>query len=312
MIIDVHYHYIPFMSEEVAVRLVKYVMHQVEILGIDAERGALMKKILETWGDPSGEQLIRSMDEGGIDVTVAVTVDHLNRMTAEMAQKQNQMLHEVAQKHPGRVIDLAGLDPRRPEAVEMAGYYLEHLGMKGLKYHPDHGYHPAGPESYKILEVLARNRGILLTHTSPLAPPARNAFSEAALLSDLAVDFPEITVIAAHMNAINWRPWAALAGMQSTLYGDLAMWDNLAFRNYDLFCRELRTIIDVVGPHKVLFGSDAPINTLLQPINKWVGIIQDLPEKAPTEIPFTREEVDLVLGGNAMRILNLSQANHAL
>ncbi|RJQ85925.1 MAG: hypothetical protein C4519_02640 [Desulfobacteraceae bacterium] len=312
MIVDVHYHYMPSMSEEGAARLVKYVMHQAEILGIHAERDALVRKILETWGDPTGEQLIRSMDEGGIDVTVAVTVDHFSRMTAETAQRQNKMLNNVVKRYPGRVIDLAGLDPRRPEAVAMARYYLEDLGMKGLKYHPDHGYHPAGPESYRVLEVLARNKGLLLTHTSPLGPPARNAFSEAALLSDLAVDFPEITIIAAHMNAINWRPWAALAGMQPTLYGDLAMWDNLAFRNYDLFCRELRTIIDLVGAHKVLFGSDAPIHTLLQPINKWGGIIRDLPAKAPAGISFTREEVDLILGGNAMRILNLGKEENML
>lgn len=307
MIIDVHYHYIPAMSERGAAQSVKYVMHQAKALGLQVDREALIKKIAETWGDPTGEQLIQSMDEGGIDVTVAVTVDNCENpgMAREIVDRQSRMLNEVARRFPGRVIDLAGLDPRRPEAVDMAGYYLEELGMRGFKYHPDYGYNPAGPESYRILEVLARNRGILLTHTSPLAPPARNAYGEAALLADLAVDFPEITVIAAHMNYMNWRPWAALAYVQPTLYGDLAMWDNLAFRNYELFCRELRTIMDLVGPHKVLFGSDAPIHTLLQPIRKWVDLIRDLPEKAPAGISFTREEVDLVLGVNAMRILGL-------
>ena len=305
MIIDGHYHYMPAVSDEAAQRLVKYVLHQAEILGIEADTGDLIEQIKTKWADPAGEHLIRAMDEGGIDVAVAVTVDHLSRMSREMTDKGNRMLHEVAQKFPDRVIDLAGLDPRRPEAVDMAKYYLEDLGMRGIKYHPDHGYNPAGPESYKVLEVLAKCNGVLLTHTSPLAPPARNGLAEAGLLADLAVDFPEITVIGAHMNYFNWRPWAALAAVQPTLYGDLAMWDNLAYKNYGLFCRELRTILDFLGPHKVLLGSDGPIHTLLKPIKTWVDIIRNLPEEAPDGISFTRAEVDLILGGNAMRILNI-------
>ena len=305
MIIDAHYHYMPAVSDDAAQRLVKYVLHQAEILGIEADTGDLIERIIAKWGDPTGEHLIRAMDEGGIDVTVAVTVDNLTRMSREMTDKGNRMLHEVVQKFPDRVIGLAGLDPRRPEAVDMARYYLEDLGMRGIKYHPDHGYNPAGPESYKVLEVLAKHNGVLLTHTSPLAPPARNRLAEAGLLSDLAVDFPEITVIAAHMNYFNWRPWAALAAVQPTLYGDLAMWDNIAYQNYGLFCRELRTILDFLGPQKVLLGSDAPIHTLLKPIKTWVNIIRSLPEESPDGISFTREEVDLILGGNAMRILNI-------
>ena len=55
------------------------------------------------------------------------------------------------------------------------------------------------------------------------------------LLADLAVDFPELRVIAAHMGQMNWRPWAALASHQPNLYGDLAMWDAFAFGHYELF-----------------------------------------------------------------------------
>ena len=39
MIIDGHYHYMPAVSDEAAQRLVKYVLHQAEILGIEADTG---------------------------------------------------------------------------------------------------------------------------------------------------------------------------------------------------------------------------------------------------------------------------------
>jgi predicted TIM-barrel fold metal-dependent hydrolase len=124
-------------------------------------------------------------------------------------------------------------------------------------------------------------------------------------LADLAVDFPEITVIAAHMGAVDWRPWANLAVFQPNLYGDLAMWDTLAFGHYDLFCRELRTIIDMVGPSKVLFGSDSPVYPIAEPLRNWVRLFQDLPGRAPEGMQFTKEEVDAILGGNAAKLLRL-------
>jgi len=127
------------------------------------------------------------------------------------------------------------------------------------------------------------------------------------LLSDIGVDFPEITVIAAHLGGyINCRPWAALSVFQPTLYGDLAMWDILAYQNYNLFCRELRTLSDFVGPQKILFGSDAPIQTLVHPMKKWIQIISELPQNSPEGIVFTQNEVDSILGDNAKSLLGLS------
>lgn len=306
MIIDVHYHFMPAMSEKGAVGLVDAMVQAAKKMGMKVDPARMLKIAAETWGDPKCSRLIDNMDEGGVDVTVAVMVDNsaIPVFTRERMQAANKLLADAAANHPKRIVALAGLDPRRPEAAEMARLYMEEYGMKGIKYHPDHGFDPGGPESCKVLEVLAKNRGILLTHTSPLTPPARSALAEPMLLADIAVDFPEITVIAAHMGGyINWRPWASLASMQSTMYGDLAMWDILAFGHYELFYRELRTAIDLAGADRILFGSDAPIQTLLHPIKEWVQVIRELPEKSPAEIRFTREEVEKILGGNARALL---------
>jgi predicted TIM-barrel fold metal-dependent hydrolase len=182
---------------------------------------------------------------------------------------------------------------------------FEEFGVKGLKYHPDSGYDPSGPGSYKLLEILQDQGGVLLTHTGPLMPPMRSKYAEAALLADLAVDFPDLKVIAAHMGMINWRPWASLATHQPNLYGDLAAWDALAFGNYKLFCRELRDLIDFAGVSKVLFGSDSPIVSIVEPTKNWIELIGNLPTDAPDGIEFSQEEVDAMLGGNAAALLGL-------
>lgn len=308
MIIDSHYHYMTAMSEKAAAELVGLMAHEAKRMGMNLDYETLLKTAAQTWGDPLADRLIDKMDEGGIDVTVAVNVDNIRikQFTSERMQMKNRMLGEAVQRHPGRIIGLAGIDPRRPEAVEMARVCLAEYGLRGLKYHPDHGFDPAGPESYRVLEILARHRGVLLSHSGPLLPGGRCKFADPMMLADIAVDFPEIKVIAAHMGGyINWRPWAALAAFQSTMYGDLAVWDTLAYKNYDLFCRQMREALDLTDPTKILFGSDAPVQTLLYPIKTVVGFIRDLPDKAPAGIHFTRNEIDSILGGNAAALFGL-------
>ncbi len=309
MIIDVHYHIMPIINKERVVQTAKHALRAAEIMGININPEKIIKKALETWPDPTGERLISSMDAAGIDLTVICSVDNSDTegLTQEVIQKINKKMGHIVQKYPDRVMALAGIDPRRPNAPDMLKKCFEEFGVKGLKYHPDHGYDPSGPDSYRVLDVLNHNGGILLTHTGPLMPPARCKFASPSLLADLAVDFPELKVIAAHMGAINWRPWAALAAHQPNLYGDLAMWDSYAFGHYSLFCRELRDILDYAGVSKVVFGTDNPIFNTVQPTRNWIQLIKNLPNNAPKGIAFTEAEVVAILGGNAAAILNLNE-----
>ncbi len=308
MIIDVHYHQIPIMPEELIAETLKDPIRAAKFMGLTVDMEALTAKAKEYWSDPDGEKLMTAMDESGIDFTVICAIDNAGSdlITRELVLMQNQMVGAVAQKYPDRVMALAGVDPRRPDATDLLRQCFKEFGMQGLKYHADYGYDPAGPESYKLLEIVEENEGILLSHTGPLGPPARPKYAEPMLLADIGVDFPGIKVIAAHMGYINWRSWASLAAHQPNLYGDLAAWDTYAFSAYELFCRELRDIIDFVGVEKILFGTDDPITKVIRPTKDWVQLIKDLPKHAPSGINFTEAEVKAILGQNAAKILGFS------
>jgi hypothetical protein len=307
MIIDIHYHLMPKLSEKMVRNLAHTAIRAAKVMKKKIDPETIITKASETCADPTGERLIADMDNSGIDLTVICMVDNASivQLKPENMQKGNRIIGDIARKYPDRVMALAGIDPRRPEAPDMLRQCFEEFGVRGLKYHPDDGYDPCGPESYKLLEVLMKYDGLLLTHTGPLSPPSRCKFAEPIRLADLAVDFPDLKVIAAHMGMINWRPWAALAAHQPNLYGDLAMWDSYAIGNYELFCRELRDLIDYAGVSKVLFGTDNPIASIIEPTKTWVQLIRDLPVKAPGGLTFTEEEVEAILGGNAASILGL-------
>jgi predicted TIM-barrel fold metal-dependent hydrolase len=308
MIIDTHYHQILSASDEMIHSILTDPIRFSKVLHDPVDMDGLFHKAKEIWLDPDGEKLIAGMDESGIDFTLICGVDNIEReLTPGVTRRNNKAIADIAQRHPDRVMALAGIDPRRDDARDMIRECMEEFGMKGLKYHPDFGFNPSGTESYKLLEIVNNMRGILLSHTGPLAPPSRCKYAEPMLLADIGVDFPEVKVIAAHMGYINWRPWAALAAHQPNLFGDLAMWDLPAFGNYELFCRELRDLIDFAGVDKILFGTDDPVFRIVRPTNKWIRLLKELPENAPPGISFTNEEVEAILGGNAAKLLGLNE-----
>ncbi|MBW1709993.1 MAG: hypothetical protein JRJ73_08955 [Deltaproteobacteria bacterium] len=59
------------------------------------------------------------MDEAGIDLNLICMVDHAEneRLKPETMQRGNKKISDVAKRFPDRVKALAGVDPRRPEAV---------------------------------------------------------------------------------------------------------------------------------------------------------------------------------------------------
>ena len=309
MIVDVHYHLIPMDLPPVFLnQMVEEPLRAARIMGFEPNKEELVQKASQLYGDKDGKNLFMIKDKAGIDFTVVCHVDNAENklITPEFTQTFNKNISDIANKYPDQLMAFAGVDPRRPEALDMLKQCFEEYGMKGLKYHADNGYDPSGPESYLLLEYLEKKNGILLTHTGPLTG-MRSKYTEPILLADILADFPNLKIIAAHMGQINWRPWAALSALHPNLYGDLAMWGPFAFGKYELFCRELRDIIDYVGVEKVLFGSDSPVYDIVLPVEDLIEKIKKLPEEAPKGIKFTKEEIDAILGGNAAKLLNLNK-----
>ena len=262
--------------------------------------------------DPHGDKLLQRMAHAGIDITMLCVVDNVDLgLSDEEILGNNRACAGIAAASQGKILALAGVDPRRKGAPDLFRCCVEEYGMRGLKWHPDAGYYPNSREAYAVLEVAQRLGTPLLTHTGPLPMAAdrreqrRACYAQPIFLDDVTQDFPGLKVIAAHMGRLAWREWAQLAQFRRNLYGDLAMWQIFAVASYERFCRDLRDVLDIAGVDSVLFGSDGPSFTALIPNEQFLGILRDLPCKAPAGIRFTEEEIDAVLGGNARRVFAL-------
>lgn len=68
----------------------------------------------------------------------------------------------------------------------------------------------------------------------------------------------------------------------------------------DDFIPYLDTVVDVFGPGRLLFGSDWPVSLLAASYTDVVQIIQDY------FAPFSKNEKEMIFGGNAIRFYNLT------
>jgi len=310
LIIDVHYHFIPLpVDEKIAEEAIKlmaagWLVH-AERAGVKRTLDDVVPAYRDYLDDIECDKLVKRMDGSGIDVTAICVVDNAERGTDdEHIMRINQQCAQAATKHPGRLIALAGIDPRRPGAPALFRQCIEQFNMKGLKWHPDMGYYPNSPESYAVLAVANELSVPLLTHCGPLSN-SRAKYAHPIHLDDIALDFPNIDIIGAHLGDTWWRDWATLARHKQNICGDLAMWQFMAESNPNLYRRYLREILDIVGPNQVLFASDGPVFEPITSNRDWVDMIKALATESADGIRFSDEEVKAILGGNAARVFKL-------
>lgn len=310
MVIDIHYHFFDstFHSEEMWKGIAQLCIDfapagQPKLTLEEAERDLVPQMF-----DSTGEKTVRNLDNWGIDKAAIVAVDNgfMHGDGAIGIEGQNESIAKAARRFPDRLIAFLSIDPRRPNALELLDRCVNDWGMQGVKCHPDTGWFPDDEAYYPYWGKIAQYGLPVLTHTGPLSPPSKNECVHPERLDKLLVDFPQLTVIAAHM-AFRWyRELMEVAKKRPNLLCDCSAWQPTAHESYGKFAYIFRKVMDVFGADRIIFGTDAPTFSLQYSEREWVNMIRDLPAKAPEGVKFSQAEVEAVLHGNASRVLKLA------
>jgi predicted TIM-barrel fold metal-dependent hydrolase len=258
--------------------------------------------LLKARVDPDCSKLIETMDRAGIDKSVIFGVDWAYAVTGEPRvnnREQNRIHAEMAKKYEGRFIPLAALDPRRPDAMDQAKESIEELGMKGFKLHPSAGFYPNDPVCFPLYEKCADWGVPIMFHSGGIE--FNWEYGQPIYIASAAEHFPEVKMIMAHAGLESWEQARLAATALANVYVDISI-RQLDYRvNPKGFYRWLRDFIDWATPWKVLFASDTPMPTFWCPEDEWVKVIKE----PDTDIPFTQEEIDIVMGKAAQLVFNV-------
>ncbi len=269
--------------------------------------------------DPNGEILVKDMDRAGVDVGITLTLDWgvaLGHMTTDIrdihehyAQLQSGAIGNLA----GRFFAVAGVDPRRPGALELFEDAVTRMGMKGFKLYPPCGYFPYDDVCFPFYQRALDLNVPVVIHTAVVGWPLIGRFANPMGIGDVQVKYPDLTIVMAHSGHPIWLQEAILvASRHPRTYLELSNWNWNMKTDPEGTVRALADMRDGVGAHRILFGSDYISGPRFggekSDMPQWVQFIRELPERARSlGLSFSQEEIDLILGENARRVFNLEE-----
>jgi predicted TIM-barrel fold metal-dependent hydrolase len=121
-------------------------------------------------------------------------------------------------------------------------------------------------------------------------------------IANVALTYPELKVVLGHAGTRIYRNEAIEACLIPNLYMDFSEYQGFWRMQPNYFYQWMRDAIDACGPEKVMFGSGFPNPNVLTPEAEWVQAIKE----PQTDIEFTKEELDMVLGGSAAEVFDIS------
>jgi predicted TIM-barrel fold metal-dependent hydrolase len=229
--------------------------------------------------------LVEHLKRNGVDY--AVVLAELSPITTGITS--NEYVSEFCRSRQ-ELIPFANLNPflsaRLADELER---YVQDLGMKGLKLYPT--YQQFFPNDRILYPLYAKAQDLkipVMVHTgSSLSQGARMKYGDPVLLDDVAVDFPELTLIEVHSGRGFWYEAAFfLAKLHPRVYMEISGLPPQSLLDY---FPDLEKNAD-----KIIFGSDWPE---MPGIAKNIETIQRLPLKEETK--------KKILGENAQKILKL-------
>jgi predicted TIM-barrel fold metal-dependent hydrolase len=204
----------------------------------------------------SPTHLLRRLDADGIDRAVLVNYPSPDLMG--FTHRVNDYVAEYCAAAPDRLIPMGGVHPRFSEDAAGEVRRAAERGVRALKLHPCHmavepNAYLHGLEALRALyEEAQRLKLPVMVHTgTSIFPGARSRAGEPMAVDDVAVDFPELTLILAHGGRPLWMEQAFfLVRRFPQVYMDVSGIPPKAVLRY--FPR-LAEVAD-----KVLYGSDWP------------------------------------------------------
>ena len=206
------------------------------------------------------EAKLQMLDDAGVDRAVFIGLD----MAPDFDFKiPIEYLAELQRRYPDKITAFPALNPKKGIGVALDD--IEEMaasGIKGFKAFPCFWGDPSDRQYYRLWERATDKGLIAMFHMgSQIAPGARLKWCRPWLLDDVAMDFPQLPIVIAHMG---W-PWIAetvmgLGRKNPNVYFDTgALRPSLHFGDVDFTAKEgIYRYIERQIPGKILYGSDYP------------------------------------------------------
>lgn len=214
----------------------------------------------------------------------------------------NDFVADYVDRHSEKLVGFAAIDPNEPDYMDELRRAVEDLKLRGLKLGPVYqNYHPMDERMSPVYEYCVKNHLPVLIHqgtTFPRRAPLK--FALPLLLEDVAIAYPDLRMVIAHLG----HPWMAetivLIRKQPNLYADISA---LYYRPWQ-FYNGLMLAVEYGVTEKLLFGSDYPFTTPQSSIEGLKAVNHIVGQSGLPRIP--DEVITGILYRDTFKLLGLS------
>lgn len=234
-------------------------------------------------GNMSIEDLIKLMDENGIDKAICWPMVSYTRQVSE----DNFAIAQGMKKYNESIIGFGGLNPKLglDEAKDELKKCTEEYGMKGFKLNGarDQYYIDDKKLSYPLIEEISK-RGLILALHSGNNDPAR---THPWRIGNIAKSFPETKILMIHMGGV------VFPGLYDSAIKITEQFSNIYIIGTEADPEAIINAIQVLGAKRVCYGSDAPFSLMRIAKTIFQVLLEDFSEK----------EQKLVMGKNLLKVV---------
>jgi predicted TIM-barrel fold metal-dependent hydrolase len=248
------------------------------------------------WIPKTENQVVQEFTDAGVEaILVALDIE----TATGTPPCSNDFVAAMQKRYPQRIIQSwAAVDPFKGEAaIREAKRAIQELGMLGFHFHPIIGHYAVNDRRlYALFEAINALKAPVMIDVGttgmgagmPGGMGAKLRHAHPSAVDELAADFPNLTIIAAHPG---W-PWVdemtAVALHKGNVFWELSGWAP------KYFPPQLKVDIRSRLKEKILFGSDYPSLPYSRLFREWdeLGYSDDIKER--------------VFHSNAERVLGLS------
>jgi predicted TIM-barrel fold metal-dependent hydrolase len=235
------------------------------------------------WPHPIAEELIKYMDEAGVDVCFCLREGMMDISGQTVAMSTNQFMLNQIEPYPERMYLEAMVGPILRRGMDNALWELEYLVKEGHAklckvYQPEDLAALDDKRMWPFYEKACELDIALTVHTGQsYVVPQPSAHSLPGTLDRVLLDFPELKLIAYHMGWPHTEELIGLAGKHQNLYlsmsGIVGWYERSPYRGY----HAIGTALQWVAPERIVMGLDLPFDDTKRVVD-WVRNLQ-IPEE---------------------------------
>jgi predicted TIM-barrel fold metal-dependent hydrolase len=228
---------------------------------------------------------------GGVEKAIVFALRYADSVGIESTDETTAA---AVEKYPDKLVGFAYADPRRPDCMEMLRHAVEDLGMKGVKFGPIYnGVGLSDKRLEPVYEYCSKNNIPLTMHMGTTY--ARNApvdFGRAIHVEPVALHYPDLTMILAHMGHPWFEDCIAVVRKQPNVYCEVSALFYRPWQYYNiLIASQEYKITD-----KIFFGTDFPFTTVKESV---VGLRNINDQVKGTPLPrVSNDTIDAIVHSN--------------